>query len=141
MEPKAYQRSIVFAMDLDSERESILGQEATPTQKVRKFINRALELQLDRNQWQTLVWTLPGDILDAIGRIRQQEGRLAQPDIVFSSNHLQLIQQAVAANLSANPYFLNFVNSHIPADTPTKSELAQLRKVCQSRQQARGRSP
>ena len=60
-------------------------------------------------------------------------GRLAQPDIVFSSNHLQLIQQAVAANLSANPYFLNFVNSHIPADTPTKSELAQLRKVCQSR--------
>lgn len=55
-------------------------------------------------------------------------GRLAQPDIVFSSNDLQLIQQAVAANLSANPYFLNFVNSHIPEDTPTKSELAQLRK-------------
>ena len=64
-------------MDLDSERESILGQEATPTQKAGKFINRALELQLDRNQWQTLVWTLPGDILEAIGRIRQQEGSLA----------------------------------------------------------------
>lgn len=64
-------------MDLDSERESILRQEATPTQKARKFINRALELQLDRNQWQTLVWTLPGDILDAIGRVRQQEGSLA----------------------------------------------------------------
>ena len=52
-------------------------------------------------------------------------GRLAQPAIVFSSNDLQLTQQAVAANLSANPYFLNFVNSHIPEDTP---ELAQLRK-------------
>jgi hypothetical protein len=61
-------------MDLDSERESILGQEATPTQKAHMFINRALELQLDRNQWQTLVWTLPVDILDAIGRIRQQKG-------------------------------------------------------------------
>lgn len=113
-------------MDLDSERESILRQEATPTQKARKFINRALELQLDRNQWQTLVWTLPGDILDAIGRVRQQEGRLAQPVVVFSSNDLQLIQQAVAANLSA--YFLKFVNSHIPEDTPTRSELAQLCK-------------
>ena len=62
-------------MDLDSKRESILEQEATPTQKARKFIDRAL--QLDRNQWQTLVWTLPGDILDAIGRIRQQEESLS----------------------------------------------------------------
>ena len=77
IEPKACQRSIVFAMDLDSDRESILRQEATPTQKARKLINRALELQLDRNQWQTLVWTLPGDILDAIGLFRQQEGGLS----------------------------------------------------------------
>ena len=61
-------------MDLDSERENILGQEATPKQKARKFIDRARELQLDRNQWQTLVWTLPGNVLDAIGRIRQEEG-------------------------------------------------------------------
>lgn len=53
-------------------------------------------------------------------------GRLAQPVVVFSSNDLQLIQQAVAANLSA--YFLKFVNSHIPEDTPTRSELAQLCK-------------
>ena len=54
--------------------------------------------------------------------------RLAQPDIVFSSKDLQYIQQAMAANLSVNPYFIHLVNSHIPEDTPTKSELAQLRK-------------
>ncbi len=61
-------------MDLDNERESILRQQATPTQKAHMFIKRAQELQLDLNQWQVWVWTLPVDILDAIGQIRQQQG-------------------------------------------------------------------
>ena len=52
-------------MNLASERESILEQEATAIQKAHMFINRALELQLDLNEWQTLVWTQPGDMLDA----------------------------------------------------------------------------
>lgn len=55
----------------------MLRQEATPTQKAHMFVNRALELQLECSQWQTLLWTLPGDILDAIGCIRQQKGSLS----------------------------------------------------------------
>jgi len=65
---------ITIAMDLDSERESILGQEATPTQKAHMFINRADELQLDRDQWQSLVWTLPNEIIHFIAEIRRQKG-------------------------------------------------------------------
>ncbi len=61
-------------MDLDNERESILRQQVTPTQKAHMFINRAHELQLGRSQWQVLVWPLPIDIIDAIGRVWQQKG-------------------------------------------------------------------
>ncbi len=55
-------------------------------------------------------------------------GSVAQPDIGFSTQDLQRIQQAVAANLSVHPYFVDLVNRHIPEGTATKSELDQVRK-------------
>jgi len=55
-------------------------------------------------------------------------GRLAQPNIVFSSKDMHYIQQAMAEHLSAHPAFIRLFNSLLPEDTLMKSELAQLRK-------------
>lgn len=54
--------------------------------------------------------------------------RMAQPDIGFSTQDLELFQQAVAANLTVHPYFVDLVNRSIPEGTATKSELAQVCK-------------
>lgn len=51
---------------------------------------------------------------------------MAQPDIRLSPGDLQLVQQHVAANLAAHPYFVELVKRHIPEGTATKSELAQV---------------
>ncbi len=61
-------------MNLVREKEDILSQKATPVQKAHMFIQRAAELQLDGRQWQSWVWLLPDDILNAIGWIKQQQG-------------------------------------------------------------------
>ena len=53
---------------------------------------------------------------------------MAQPDIGFSTQDLELFQQAVAANLAVHPYFVDLVNRSIPEGTATKSELAQVCK-------------
>ena len=52
--------------------------------------------------------------------------RMAQLNIGFSTQDLELFQQAVAANLAVHPYFVNLVNRSIPKDAATKSELAQV---------------
>lgn len=125
-------------MDLDHERDRILRQKVRPAQKARMFIARAQELQLDSQQWQYLVWTLPVDVLDAVAQIRQKD-RMAQPDIGFSTQDLELFQQAVAANLAVHPYFVDLVNRSIPEGTATKSELAQVCKhVDQGNRQGEG---
>ena len=69
-------------MDLDHERDRILRQKVRPAQKARMFISRAQELQLDSQQWQYLVWTLPVDVLDAVAQIRQK-GNSNTKDVVL----------------------------------------------------------
>lgn len=125
-------------MDLDHERDCILRQKVRPAQKARMFISRAQELQLDSQQWQYLVWTLPVDVLDAVAQIRQKD-RMAQPNIGFSTQDLELFQQAVAANLAVHPYFVDLVNRSIPEGTATKAELAQVcKRVDQGNRQDEG---
>ena len=76
-------------MDLDHERDRILRQKVRPAQKARMFIARAQELQLDSQQWQYLVWTLPVDVLDAGAQIRQK-GNSNIKDVVLRKGRFVL---------------------------------------------------
>lgn len=62
------------SVELDTARESILRQQVSATQKAQLFVDKAQELRLDRRQWQVLVWSLPYDIIEAIGFLTWQRG-------------------------------------------------------------------
>lgn len=59
-------------------------------------------------------------------------GSMAQPEVCFSTQDLQLIRQCVVAAFSEHPYFKELTNRHIPKGTATKSELAQASKYAKS---------
>lgn len=80
-------------MDLDHERDRILGQKVRPAQRARMSVSRAHELQLDSQQWQYLVWTFPVDVLDAIAQIRRGATRGALCLIVLWLMHFHVSGQ------------------------------------------------
>ena len=73
-------------MNLDQERDRILTQQVKPAEKARMFIAVAQKLQLDNQQWQYLVWTLPVDVTEALAQIRRK-GRSLVKSLVLRLGH------------------------------------------------------